>query len=96
VFDGAEVLILLLREGVGECSLLCCETGGDSIQPSLNKGKGMYMTLDIANPIRGTQVWHAFSMDHSVLPATHNHTLIHQWNESYLPLTSQSKLVLIY
>jgi len=31
---------------------------------------------------RGTQVWHAFSRDCTVLAATH--TFIHEWNEPYL------------
>jgi len=43
---------------------------------------------------RSPQVWHALSMDHTVLPATH--AFIHEWNEPYLPLPSQPKLVLIY
>jgi len=43
---------------------------------------------------RGAQVWHAFSRDHTVLPATH--AFIHEWSELYLPLPSQLKLVLIY
>jgi len=39
---------------------------------------------------RSTQVWHALSRDHVVLPATH--AFIHELNESYLPLTSQLNL----
>jgi len=41
---------------------------------------------------RGTQVWHAFSRDHTVLPATHAYMYIHECNETYLPLPSQTKV----
>jgi len=40
------------------------------------------------------QVWHAFSMDLTVLPA--DPAFIRWRNEPYLPLPSQPKLVLIY
>jgi len=43
---------------------------------------------------RSAQVWHALSRDNTVLPATH--AFIYEWNERYLPLPSQPKLVLIY
>ena len=33
----------------------------------------------------GARVRHVLTRDHTVLPATH--TLIHKWDESYLPLT---------
>jgi len=59
------------------------------------------MTLDITPRLdrphhRGTQVWHAFLRDHTVLPVTE--AFIHEWNEPYhyLPLPFQPKLVLIY
>jgi len=49
------------------------------------------MAFDIAPPYgptpshdhRGAQVWHSFSTDYTVLPATH--ALIHECNEPYLP-----------
>jgi len=41
-----------------------------------------------------TQVWHALSGDHTVLSAIH--AFIHEWNEAYLSLPFQPKLVLIY
>jgi len=50
------------------------------------------MTLDIA-PLYGPTP-SSFSRDNTVLPATH--AFIHEWNEPYIPLPSQSKLVLIY
>jgi len=43
---------------------------------------------------RSAPVWHALSRDSTVLPATH--AFIYAWNEPYLPLPSQPKLVLIY
>ena len=42
----------------------------------------------------GTQVWHAFSRDFTVLPA--HPAFICYRNEPYLPSPSQPKLVLIY
>jgi len=41
------------------------------------------------------QVWHTLSRDHTVLPATHI-AFTNKWNEPYLLLPSQPKLVLIY
>jgi len=42
---------------------------------------------------RSARVWHAFSSNHAVLPATR--AFIHEWNEPYLPLPFQPKLVFI-
>jgi len=44
---------------------------------------------------RSAQVWNALSRDFTVY--LHTHALIHdyEWNEPYLPLPSQPKLVLI-
>jgi len=43
---------------------------------------------------RSAWVWHALLRDYTVLPAAH--AFINEWNEPYLLLPSQSKLVLIY
>jgi len=43
---------------------------------------------------RSAQVWHALSRDHTVLPSIQ--TFLHEWNEPYLHLPFQLKLVLIY
>jgi len=39
----------------------------------------------------GVQVWHVLTGDHTVLPATH--TLIHKWDEPYVPLTRSHRAV---
>jgi len=43
---------------------------------------------------RGGMVWHALSMEHTVLPVTQ--AFIYERNEPYVPLLSEPKLVLIY
>jgi len=43
---------------------------------------------------RSAQIWHTLSMDYTVLPTTH--AFIYEWDESYLSLLSQPKMVLIY
>jgi len=35
---------------------------------------------------RSAHIWHALSMDHTILPATY--AFIYEWNELYLPLPS--------
>jgi len=35
--------------------------------------------------VSSTHIWHMLTRDHTVL--RHTHTLIHAWNELYLPLS---------
>jgi len=45
---------------------------------------------------RSTQVWHALSRDHTVLPAGATNVFINEQYESYLPSPFQLKLLFIY
>jgi len=68
-------------------------------QVTKRKGKAKGHTLDTAPISEGTSLQERSSMAHIVKEFhffLHNHAFIHEWNEPYLPLPSQSKLVLIH